>query len=374
MLTFGVEEEFLLVDGATRRTVSRAGALLARAGEHPWGGEGGGYHAEMFDTQVEAATGTCDELGQLRHQLRQAREHLAGVAEGEGLHLVSTGTPVLQGPAPVLAPGERFKRIRRMHAGVVADYQSCGCHVHVGVEDRDTAVAVVNHLRPWLPTLLALSANSPFDHGRDSGYASWRMMEQARFPGSGVPPWFATAADYQLRLERLIDCGVLADPAMTVWLARPSSRLPTVEIRAADAAATVDEAILQAALTRALVGTALADLALGREAPRVDGSILAAAVWSAARHGLDGPGVDPFEERSVPAVHLLDLLLGRVRDALEVSGDLAEVTTLVAGTRQHGTGAVRQRTAAARGRRAVVDMLIAQTLSGTLAVQGSQGT
>ncbi|MEU7895118.1 glutamate--cysteine ligase [Nonomuraea sp. NPDC049152] len=372
VLTFGVEEEFLLVGGVTGETVSRAGALLAQAGEHPWATGGGGYHAELFDTQLESATGTCTELADLRHQLRLARGHLAGVAEGAGLRLLSTGTPVLRGRLPAVASDERFARILGMHAGLVADYQSCGCHVHVGVADRDTAVAVVNHLRPWLPTLLALSANSPFDRGKDSGYASWRMIEQARFPGAGVPPWFASAADHQRLVERLVDCGVLADTAMTFWLARPSARLPTVEIRAADAAATVDEAVLQAALTRALVSTALADLALGREAPRVDGSILAAAVWNAARHGLEGPGVDPFEERPIPAAHLLRLLLARVRPALEESGDLPEVTALLAGAERHGTGAVRQRRAAAGGLRAVVDLLATQTLCGTLTPEERQ--
>ncbi|HEY9524060.1 MAG TPA: glutamate-cysteine ligase family protein, partial [Thermopolyspora sp.] len=208
--TMGVEEEFQLVDAASGTTVSRATAVLARAGGHPWETTGGGYHFELFETQVEAATGVCSDLADLRDQLLRARTRLADAAEGEGLRLVSSGTPILPGPAAEPARGERFERIGRMYAGVIADYQACGCHVHVGVGDRDTAVAVVNHLRPWLPALLALSANSPFDRGGDSGYASWRMMQQARFPGSGVPPWFASAADHDRQVERLIECGVLA--------------------------------------------------------------------------------------------------------------------------------------------------------------------
>jgi glutamate---cysteine ligase / carboxylate-amine ligase len=222
-------------------------------------------------------------------------------------------------------------------------------------------VAVVNHLRPWLPTLLALSANSPFDQGRDSGYASWRIQAQARFPGAGVPPWFSSAAAYDRHLHRLVEIGVLADEGTTFWLARPSQRLPTVEVRAADAAATVDEAMLQAALVRALVHTALVDLAIGREAPTVPDRLCTAALWSAARYGLGGPGIHPLEERRVDAWILLEELLRRVRPALEDNGDLVAVRTLVGQVRLGGTGAVRQRAAAAHGLPAVVDMLVRQT-------------
>jgi len=118
-------------------------------------------------------------------------------------------------------------------------------------------VAVVNHLRPWLPVLFALSVNSPFHQGRDTGYACWRMVEQSRFPGVGVPPWCRDAAEYTVRVDRLVDCGVLEDAAMSFWLAPPS---PISGV--ADTAVDVPAALLQAALSRALVAT---DLARGRE-------------------------------------------------------------------------------------------------------------
>ncbi|GAA0426950.1 putative glutamate--cysteine ligase 2 [Acrocarpospora corrugata] len=359
--TVGVEEEFLLL-AASGEPVALAGKVLAAVGGHPGRGSGGSLHQELFQTQVEAATGVCATLADLRAQLHGARVLLAEAARAEGLDLVSVGTPVLAKAVPVLSEGERFARIGNLYRGVIADYQSCGCHVHVGVADRETAVAMMNHLRPWLPTLLALSANSPFDRGRDSGYASWRMVQQSRFPGSGVPPWFDSASAYERQVDRLVDCGVLVDEAMSFWLARPGVGLPTVEVRAADAAGTADEAVLQAALTRALVGTAEAALAEGREAPRVDDQICAAAVWNAARHGLDGPGVDVVEARTVPAARILDRLLAHVRDALADSGDLAEVEESVAWVRRAGTGAVRQRRAAAGGPEAVLEMLRDQTV------------
>ncbi|KAB8196748.1 YbdK family carboxylate-amine ligase [Nonomuraea phyllanthi] len=350
--TLGVEEEFLLVDAVSGRTAAKAGEVLARVGAYPY--EGGAYQPELSRTQVEAATGVCRTLGELREQLSRARAALARACAAEGLSLVASGTPGPAGGEAVISRGERFERIARMYGDVVGDYQACACQVHVGVADRDTAVAVLNHLRPWLATLLALSANSPFDGGRDTGYASWRMVQQFRFPGSGVPPWFASAAAHDREVDRLVECGVLVDEAMTFWLARPSALYPTVEVRAADAVTTVDEAVLQAALSRGLVRTALNELAAGREGPRAGAQVCAAAVWSAARHGLHGSGVDVVAERRVPATRLLDDLVGWVTPALEESGDLVEVKGLLA---RAGSGAARQRQAASHGPRALLDLL-----------------
>ncbi|WP_055587949.1 carboxylate-amine ligase [Streptacidiphilus griseoplanus] len=360
-LTVGVEEEFLVVDPATGRTVPRAAEVLARAATSPAAAPDAALHPELSAGQLEAATGVCTTLDGLRVQLADGRRRLAAAAAAEGLRLLSTGTPVLDGPVGV-SGGERFGEIVAAFAGVVGDYQACGCHVHVGVPDTETAVAVVNHLRPWLPTLAALSANSPFDRGRDSGFASWRLVQQARFPGAGVPPWFGSAADYRAGLGRLVECGALVDESMTFWLARPSPHLPTVELRAADAAGSVEEAVVQAALSRALVRTALTELAAGREGSPVDDQVAAAALWAAARYGLAGAGVDPLAACRVPAAALLHRLVSRVSAALEDAGDLsavrAGVTRLLAG----GTGAERQRRAAAEGGpEAVVDMLAAQT-------------
>ncbi|MEV4007235.1 glutamate--cysteine ligase [Actinomadura sp. NPDC049753] len=366
-VSLGVEEEFLLVDPASGECVGHAEDVLERAGPHRWRASGGSFHTELLGSQVEAVTGVCHDLPGLRAQLRYGRARLAEAARERGALLVASGTPVLGGSPPPAARGERFAAIVSAYGDVVEDYQACGCHVHVGVPDRESAVAVVNHLRPWLPVLVALAANSPFDRGRPTRYAARRMMEMARFPGAGVPPWSASAADYDARVAALVESGALVDGAMTFWLARPSPRWPTVEVRAGDAAATADEAVLQAALVRGLVAAALAELAAGREAPRVDGQVCAAALWNAARHGLDGAMVDPVSHRAVPAWRLLDGLVARAAPALEEAGDLDAVFRLVEGVRRAGTGADRQRRAARRGGpRAVVDMLVRQTESGGL--------
>lgn len=234
----------------------------------------GGIKPELYESQVEAVTPVLTSLADAARSLVTSRASLARAAAAEGVAAVGVGTPVLAGPRPVLSTGDdRYRLVAGTYQGAFADYEACGCHVHVGVPGGDLAVAVVDHLRPWLPTLLALSANSPFHHGRDTGYASWRTIDQARFPGGGVPPRFGDFAGYERCLDQLVDCGVLVDERMTFWAARPSPRYATVEVRVADVAASPDGALLQAALVRGLVRAALDDLSHGREAPEVDGQL-----------------------------------------------------------------------------------------------------
>ncbi|TDP94110.1 carboxylate-amine ligase [Labedaea rhizosphaerae] len=362
--TFGVEEEFVLVDAETARTRAVGPAVLATASMSPPGAADATLQAELADAQVEAATGRCTDTGALAEQLRHARQRLAAAAAEHDTLLLSTGSPLWVGDQVSAdeARGARFNRVVTTYVECARDYQVCGCHVHVGVPDRDTAVAVVNHVRPWLPTLLALSANSPTHLGHDSGFASWRMIMQSRFPGSGVPPWFDSAEDFDAQVARLVDCGVLVDDRQSFWLARPSPWLPTVEFRVADAVLDVGEAVLQAALSRALVRTALRELVAGRPGPPVDDQVAAAAVWSAARHGLAGAGIDVHVAKQVPATDLLNRLLDWTRPALTELGDLALVEAGLQAVLTHGTGAERQRRALADGPDALIRMLADRTV------------
>jgi glutamate---cysteine ligase / carboxylate-amine ligase len=217
--------------------------------------------------------------------------------------------------------------------------------VRVAVPDPETAVAVVNHLRPWLPTLLALSVNSPFTGGADTGYASWRVVQRSRLPASGMPPHFASVRAYEARVSRLAEQGVLVDDASPLWLACPVPRLSAVELRVADTGIDVEATLLQATLTVALVRTALSDLEAGREAPVIGEQVGAAALWSAARHGMSGPGIHPVLERQAPAAVLVTELLAAVRPALESLDATQPARDGVRRLLRIGTGAARQRAA-----------------------------
>lgn len=336
---FWVEEELLLVDPDTGHTTAAADEVLPYAEALHAPAEDATLTADLFETRVEAGAGRCTALAELPARLTHLRVRLATAARAAGTWAVPSGCAPMGGFA---VPRKKFATVADTYGAVVAEV-TCGCHVRLDVPDPETAVAVVNHLRPWLPTLLALSVNAPFCDGADTGYASWRSVQRSRLPAGGMPPHFASARAYEARVSRLADLGVLVDDSSPLWLARPVPRLSGVELRVADTGIDVEATVLQAALSRALVQTALADLAAGREAPVIGEQVAAAALWSAARHGMAGPGIHPVLERTAPATVLASELVSAVRPALEETGDLPVVTAGLRRLLRVGTGAARQR-------------------------------
>ncbi|MEU4742429.1 glutamate--cysteine ligase, partial [Actinosynnema sp. NPDC023658] len=368
--TVGVEEEFLLVDPGSLRPARHASAVLERA-EGAGLGDGCRLQRELWDSELEASTGVCTDLTRLRRDITRNRLVLARAARAEGLDLVSVGHPLFGPRTAPPSADERYRPLRELCAGALADQEICGCHVHVGVGDRDTGVAVLNHITPWLPTLLALTANSPYRRGRDTGFDSWRMVVYRRLPASGIPPWFASAADYDRDLARLKDCALLPPEHGGLRLARLSDHLPTVEVRIADATATSAEAVLYAALVRGLVQTALTDLDTGREAARLSDVVLDDALWIATRHGLSGPAIDPRTGARVPARTMAARLIRHTTPALTDSGDLDEVRSSLNRVLDHGNGAARQRRAAAEhGVPGALQALVRETVAHELEPAG----
>lgn len=364
-LTVGVEEEFILVDLRSGRLAPRSPAVLADIAAHP-----DQVQFEFSQYQVETSTPVCRSVDEAADHLERLRAIMVSAAARQGAQPIGTGTPVLPYPMPparVDAP--RYHRIAREFGSLTDTHTMCGCHVHVGIADRAVAVDLSNHLRGWLPLLLALSANSPFSDGRDTGYASWRAVLLSRWPGAGIPPVFSSVADYERAVSMLVASGAALDRAMVYWHIRPSHHLPTLEIRVFDAPGTVTEAALFAALSRALVGTALRDIRAGRAAPMISQHDLHVAVWSAARTGLGGPCFDPLAGGVVSAGEAIAVLLEYVRPALAASGDLARVLHGLSFLRRNGSGASRQRRAFAR-RGLISDVVdgLREEMSGTAAL------
>ncbi|GIH76458.1 putative glutamate--cysteine ligase 2 [Planobispora longispora] len=334
-----MEEEFFLFDPRTGRTAPRAARIMAEVRRPDR------VQREFAACQIETASSPHTDLGALRRELVRLRSELSGAARREGCRLTACGSAPFEhsaSDAPV-ADEPRYRRIARVYGAIARGEKCCGCHVHVEVPDREEAVQVCNHLRPWFPTLLALTANSPFTAGRDSGYASWRAVAWGRWPTVGPPPLLGSAAEYRATVDALIRSGVILDEAMVYWLARPSHHLPTVEVRVADVCATAEEAVAYAAIVRALVATVLRDIRSGTPPPRPPEALLEAAYWRAARDGLEGEGLDPVTGTPVPAWRLVDGLMARIGPALAAAGDLPMVTERLFLLRCLGSGAARQR-------------------------------
>ncbi|HYX44610.1 MAG TPA: YbdK family carboxylate-amine ligase, partial [Acidimicrobiales bacterium] len=240
----------------------------------------------------------------------------------------------------------------------------CGCHVLVGLSDRDVAIDVLNRVRPWLAPILALAANSPYWQGEDTGYASFRTEIWRRWPTSGTPEPFASRGEYERLVEELLATGAIDAPARIYWDVRPSARFETLEFRVTDACLSVVETVMVAGLVRGLVRAAWQEATAGEPplAPRAE--LLRAATWRAARFGIEGELIDLGVCRSVPARDLVDTLAARLRPALEELGDWDEVSALVDVVFGRGTAATRQRRAFARAGRLedVVDLLLAETV------------
>ncbi|MFJ6694893.1 glutamate--cysteine ligase [Streptomyces sp. NPDC091272] len=357
--TMGVEEEFLLADRRTRRTVPKASAVMDATREVV-----GAAHVELefSPVQLETVSAVCADAQALEKEITRLRGAAAAQAQLRDCFLVAAGAPVLGDPGPPpVQDRPRYGQIHQ-HFGPLGRDQCVGaCHVHIGVDDPEEAVRVVNHLRVWAPLLLALSANSPFWNGSDTGYASWRTLLWDRWPSSGPPPVLESAEHYESIVSAVVRSGAAMDPAMIYWQIRPSRHVPTVEVRVADVMPEVADTVAYALLVRALVSVSLDRVREGRPAPGVPETVLRAASWCAARHGMTGSLLDTCrpEALPVPAWQLADSLMALVEPRLTAWGDLRTVSAWLLDLRERGTGATRQRTVAARHGRleAVVDAL-----------------
>ncbi|MFJ3171049.1 glutamate--cysteine ligase [Streptomyces roseus] len=344
-LTVGVEEEFLLVDARTLRVVPAAPLVLATAAGLPHE-----VHPEGTRYQVEISTPVADSATALRAELATLRRTLARAARAHGCRLLAAPSPVVavEGPLHLTDDEPRQREQHRRFGSLTETLVSCGRHIHIGTLDVDTAVAVSNRVRPWLPTLIALAANSPFWGGRDTGHASWRAMAWAGWPSAGLPPHFTSTAHFRRSVQVLLSSGAALDTKMVYWDLRPSGHWPTLEIRAPDMSPDLDTAILQAELVRALVATALRDIEELRPEPALRDEVLRLARWRAAHDGLEGFGLDPYTGAEIPAADLAEALLDLVAPELAASGELDHAAKTLAALLRDGSGAHRQRAAYAR--------------------------
>jgi glutamate---cysteine ligase / carboxylate-amine ligase len=349
MLTFGVEEEYLLLDLDTGLPVPRSAQVRAAADRMASVAERE-VEPELLQAQVEVGTPICGSLREVTEQLTRLRAAVATAAARSGCRVAACGAAPVRAAAPVPVTAKARYRTMSEDAPQLVDEQLInGMHVHVGIPDRDSGVGALNRIRPWLPVLVALGANSPLWDGGDTGFASWRTLVFDRWPVSGPPPAFADAADYSARTQALHDAGAILDRGQLYWQARLSERYPTIEIRALDVQLEIQDAVTLAGVVRALVADALQEHQRAVPLPEAPGELIAAATWQAARHGLDGNLVDPLTALPCTAREAVETLLKRITPALQASGDLEPVASGIERLLTRGNGAQRQRRAFERG-------------------------
>jgi YbdK family carboxylate-amine ligase len=363
MTTLGLEEEYLLLEPASGLPAHRAAEVqgLLEAAPQVSGDE---IQRELLSCQIETATPVCETLTQAEESLLNFRRTLAGAAGRAGVLGAATGTaPSIRQEYPELTDKQRYEDLRASAPGIVGDQFVNGLHVHVGVPDQEHGVQALNRIRPWIPLLTALSVNSPYWMSRDSGFGSWRVVHYRRWAVQGVAPYFADAADYERRITRLGASGAILDRGVLTWVARLSDHYPTLELRACDVQLEAQDSVLLGALTRALVVTALGEARTDTEPLVPDPELLDAALWQAARDGLDGTLVDLRTGEPVAAGQHLTSFLDHVGGALEAEGDTAWVEAGLATIRERGTGAQRQRRAMRDGGMESLLALYGQTLT-----------
>ncbi|WP_436775291.1 carboxylate-amine ligase [Yinghuangia sp. YIM S09857] len=392
-IRIGVEEEFHIVDLSTGMPVSAASGVLNGLPDRT-------FVRELQQSVVETNSRVHDTLDSLRADLVGMRRLLASTAAPLGLGVIAAGTPPQTRTGTLDAtPTTRYARMMEDYAAVADEQQICAAQVHVDVPDRDTGIRAMACLAPWVPVLLALSASSPFWLGADTGYASWRNMVMQRWPTSGPPGAYASAAEYDAVIDELIRAKVISDPGMVYFDLRLSDHQDTLELRVCDACPRVDTVVMIAGLFRAMVVDACAAVrdglgaaGSGTEAgaptgpgpeaappgPAPIGSVpgttigtarwpvrpewLRAATWRAARSGLRGDLLNPLDRTAMPAAEVVRALLGCVRGSLEASGDWAAVSALAEREIADGGAAHRLRvTAQDAGLGDVVDLLVGDT-------------
>jgi carboxylate-amine ligase len=339
----GVEEEFLLVDAESGRPAPRISSIIEDAETLA----GTKAQQELHQAQIEIASPPCSQLEDLAQGLEKLRATVANAARTHHALVVALGSfPSEMGMAGQLITSEdRYREMARANAAVAREQLICGCHVHVSIEDPDHAVSIMNRVCRWLPTLLALSANSPFWEGHDTGFASYRTEVWARWPTSGPPGHFSDIEQYQDLVDRLVNTGVILDRGMAYWDVRPSDNYPTLEFRVCDVVLSVDHAVALAGLIRGLVVQYSSET--GTSSTELRHELLRAASWRAARSGLSGDLIDPLDGSAKPARRAVEDLLDFVTPALDGLGDTRRVQRSVSQILEGGNGADRQRRALA---------------------------
>ncbi len=366
--TIGIEEEYLLVDRETRDVASDPPEALFEACQARIKGL---VAHEFLKAQSEVNTEVCDNVAQARDNLASLRKIVAEVAGEYGLAPIAAGThPFSFWQQQVHTDKERYNVLALDLQTVVRRLMTCGMHVHVGIDNDELRIDLLNQVSYFLPHLLAFSTSSPFWQGEDTGLKSYRLSVFDELPRTGIPNVFESWAEYQRHVDALVGAGLIEDATKLWWDVRPSHRFPTLEMRISDVCTRIDDAVSVAALFQCVLRM-LYRLKMENQRWRQYASMLIEENrWRAQRYGLDEGLVDFGKGEIVPCKTLLEEIDGLIREDAEALGCAKEIGHLKE-IMETGTSAHRQiatySVALSQGAspedalKQVVDMLIAET-------------
>jgi glutamate---cysteine ligase / carboxylate-amine ligase len=358
--TIGIEEEYQTVDPTSRDLRSHIHAEIIEKGKLLLQER---VKAEMHQSVVEVGTSVCGSIKEAKEEVKKLRRDMVRLARESGLRLASAAThPFADWRAQEIYPDERYKNIVEDMQLVARANLIFGLHVHVGLEDRETAIHLMNHARYFVPHILALSTKSPFWLGMNTGLKSYRCKVFDKFPRTNIPDYFPSWGEYENFIKLLIKTNCIDNAKKIWWDIRPHPFFNTLEFRVCDIPMRVDETIALAALIQATIAklyklyTANQGFRLYRRALIMENK------WRAARYGLNGKLIDFGKQKEVPVRDLINEYLEFVDDVVDELGSREEIE-YIHEIMKLGTGADRQlRVFQETGSmQAVVDYIIEET-------------
>jgi carboxylate-amine ligase len=338
-LTLGIEEEYLLVDRSTGAVAAEPPDELFAALHERTAGRA---FPEFLRAQVEVATPVCKDIGEARRELTGLRRAVIEEASRFGLAPIAASShPFSLTAKQKRTDKERYIALLEEMQGAARRMMICGLHVHVGIEDDDLRIDLMNQLTYFLPHLLALSCSSPFWEGERTGLMSFRLMIFNGVPRTGLPEQFSSWGEYRRHTDVLVETGIIADNSRIWWDLRPSARYPTLETRVMDCCTTLEDALSLAALNQCLVRMLWRLRRANQRWRMYSHLLLAENRWRAMRYSYDAGLLDLGQQRVVPFAELLQELVALVAEdaaALGCSAEIARLPEIMA----RGTSAHRQ--------------------------------
>jgi glutamate---cysteine ligase / carboxylate-amine ligase len=364
--TIGIEEEYQIIDPATRELTSYVTRILEEGKSflHEW------VKPEMHQSQIEIGTAVHETVGDARADLISLRQAVSEAAGRKELKIAAAGTrPFSSWQKSQITPFDRYLGLAKDMGVLAQQLLIFGTHVHIGVEDPDLRIDLMNQARNYLAPLLALSTSSPFWEGRNTGLKSYRSIVFRSFPRTGIPPAFTSYQHFTEMLEALAQSGCIEDGTRLWWDIRPSVKYPTIEFRVCDVCTRIDETLCLAAITQALMAKLYRLRRDGLTVRLYPREMLYENKWRAMRYGVDGELIDFTERRAIPAREVVHQLLEFIDDVVDELGSRQEIEYARTIMRE-GTSADRQlrRYQETGDPLAVVDLLIEETAEGDQAL------